>query len=122
MMFEACPLSGDDLKIRLADLRGLLSGAVVRERSGDVAVFRFGRHDALRLRDLTEREATCCGFWRFDIRDEGDEVVLSVGVEASRFRHFVDRFYELGSSSRVGGPPAPSQLTTPAIASGRGRR
>jgi len=95
---EACSLSGEDLRVRLADLRTLLVRVRTRERRGEVAVFRFRRDEEAELLRLIEQESECCGFWRFDVRSEGAEVVLEVGVVAPRFAHFVDRFDELADT------------------------
>jgi hypothetical protein len=95
---EACSLKGDDLRVRLANLHTLLVRASSRERRDEVAAFRFRRDEEEELRRLIEQESECCGFWRFDVRSDGVEVVLRVGVVAPQFAHFVDRFYELADT------------------------
>jgi hypothetical protein len=93
---EACPLSGEDLAIRLTEFGALFSRALSRERVGERAQFRFSKADEHVLRDLTRREKECCSFWSFDIRADNGDLVLDVGVESPRFAHFVDQFYALG--------------------------
>jgi hypothetical protein len=93
---EACSLSGDDLAVRLAEFRELLTRALEREHVGDSASFRFRVEDEAQLQELSQKERECCGFWSFAIRREGPEVVMDVAVTSPRFAHFVDRFYELG--------------------------
>lgn len=101
---EACSLSGDDLATRLAELKVLLGRALVRERLADCASFRFRGEDETQLRDLTQKEQECCGFWRFSIERDGSEVVMRVGVASPQFEHFVDRFYELSGAQVLDGP------------------
>jgi len=74
----ACTLDAEGLDRRIADARRLGERALVGlEVSGRRAVLRFdgARED---VDALVAAESTCCPFFAFDIREDGERVELEI--------------------------------------------
>ena len=95
----ACTLDTDGFKQRLAWIVELNRDALRgHERDGLVLHLRYDAKSADRVKEMVRREKQCCAFLRFDVRDEGDEVLLTITapVEArvaseTLFEQFVSR-------------------------------
>jgi hypothetical protein len=74
----ACSLSADELPRRLAEI-----GAIGREALRSVepdCVLRFGADPSTRdrLEAVIAAESECCRFLTFHLREDGDELLLSI--------------------------------------------
>jgi hypothetical protein len=82
---RACTLPTEERPVRLAEFELLFSEHLRRvARTGDrSAVFHLTGGDSLlnRVRDLADRESSCCSFFSFEIaQPEPSDVTLRVGV------------------------------------------
>ena len=84
----ACSLDASDLPGRIAEITA--AGQALRDvqATPHVAVLRFVAHERTRKRltAIVAAESQCCAFMGFDLREETDEVVLTItapdGAEA----------------------------------------
>jgi hypothetical protein len=75
----ACTLSPTDYRARLADIAALSREALRHvERRGLTLDLRYAPEAAARVRQLVERERTCCAFLQFDLQEDQHEVRLLV--------------------------------------------
>jgi len=82
---RACTLPTEDQPIRLAEFESLFAERLERVAWSDdrTAVFHLtGGHDVAALvRDLAERESSCCSFFTFEVVQSASSVVtMRVGV------------------------------------------
>jgi DNA-binding transcriptional MerR regulator len=94
----ACTLDATGLAARLAEFADVFRGALVgRDTTADGIRFRFanapGREET--IRDLAQREQTCCSFFRFDIALHGEEVWWDATVDDPKARPLLDDFLAL---------------------------
>lgn len=85
---------------RTEEYRRILTTALVgRERTGDDSFrWRFRDDEGMEawVRDLAEREQTCCAFFTFSVTRTGGEVWLDVGVvNDDTARAVMEEFYNL---------------------------
>jgi hypothetical protein len=75
----ACTLDVGDFRDRLAEI-GALNRDALREhrREGLVLHLRYAAEAANRVREVVKREQACCGFLAFDLREERDELWLTI--------------------------------------------
>jgi hypothetical protein len=81
----ACSLAAPDLQARLELLAAIgTSHLISRDTEGDTQLLRFRRGDDVRrsLEDVIAAEARCCAFLEMVIREEGEELVLSIDAPA----------------------------------------
>lgn len=71
----ACSLTGPELKDRLAEIAAAGEHAV---RVGDELRFPAGASMRERLERIIAAESHCCPFLSFELRESGDELVLTV--------------------------------------------
>lgn len=96
-----CDMTGapDTLSERMDEYRRLFALALIgRERTADGFVFRFRDDPGVGawVRDLAVREHDCCGFFRFEVEDQADEVQWRVAaVDEQVARRIVDEFFSL---------------------------
>jgi MerR family copper efflux transcriptional regulator len=86
----ACTLTGEGQRERLNEWKSLLEVADSREESPTGMRFRFPRSLTPHVRSLAAAEEECCAFLRFQVVEDGDDLVLTVetdenGQEALRF-------------------------------------
>jgi hypothetical protein len=89
---EACTLPTVDRPLRLAEFDALFAEAVTGvERGEGHARLTLAGPPALgeRVRDLTDRESSCCSFFTFTIGGGGDAVTLDISVPPER-QHILD--------------------------------
>jgi hypothetical protein len=75
----ACSLSGPELKERLAEISAAGRHAV---RVGDELRFPGDAATRERLQGIIAAESRCCAFLSFDLRESGDELVLTIDAPA----------------------------------------
>jgi hypothetical protein len=73
----ACSLSGPELQARLAEISAAGRHAV---RMGDELHFPADAATRGRLEAIIAAESRCCAFLSFDLRESGDELVLTIGA------------------------------------------
>ena len=76
----ACTLSADELPKRLAEMRGIGTDALRSVDAEGAMHFRADHETRERLEAVIAAESSCCAFLSFDLRDEGDELVLSIAA------------------------------------------
>jgi hypothetical protein len=84
---DACTLPTAERPLRLAEFDELFASAVRRvERRGDAVRIHLAGERGLEaeVRDLTDREAGCCSFFRFSIAGTDQELTLDVAVPPLR--------------------------------------
>lgn len=78
----ACTLPTAEQPLRLAEFDDFFQAAVrrsIRAKRTRLDLVISPQNEAS-ARDLAEREASCCAFFRFDFDRAGDDVVMRVGV------------------------------------------
>jgi hypothetical protein len=75
----ACSLSGPDLEKRLSEIAAIGERAV---RVGDELRFPADASTRERLEGIIAAESHCCAFLSFDLRESGDDLVLTIGAPA----------------------------------------
>jgi hypothetical protein len=82
---DACTLPTAERPLRVAEFDELLSKTLqcARPRPTLLELVIPG-HDEAAARDLAARETECCAFFSFDFEPVGDDVVMHIGVPASR--------------------------------------
>jgi hypothetical protein len=81
-----CSLEAGDLQQRLIEVAEVGAEALLDHRAQNgryVLRFRSTAKTRLRLRDIVAAEAHCCAFLDLSLRDDGDELVLSIGAPQS---------------------------------------
>ena len=84
---DACTMPTAERPLRLAEFDALFATAVrrVERRGGDVRMhLTGGKGLAERVRDLTERESSCCSFFTFGIEGTNQDLTLDVSVPSAR--------------------------------------
>jgi hypothetical protein len=84
---DACTMPTAERPLRLEELDVLFATAVRRvERRGDGLRMHLAGEDGLigQVRDLTEREASCCSFFTFAIDGTDQDLTLDVSVPPAR--------------------------------------
>jgi hypothetical protein len=76
----ACSLSADELPSRLAEMRGIGMDALLSVDADGVMHFRADHQTRERLEAVIAAESSCCAFLSFDLRDEREELVLSIAA------------------------------------------
>jgi hypothetical protein len=75
----ACTLDAGGFKQRLAWIAELNRDALRgHEREGLVLQLRYDAKAADRVKEMVRREKQCCAFLRFDVRHEGNDVLLTI--------------------------------------------
>jgi hypothetical protein len=87
MTTDACTMPTAERPLRLAEFDALFAAAVrsVERRGNDIRM-RLAGEDGLaeQVRDLTERETSCCSFFTFAIGGTDDELTLDISVPPAR--------------------------------------
>ncbi|KAB2810990.1 hypothetical protein F9L07_03380 [Pimelobacter simplex] len=84
---DACTMPTAERPLRLAEFDALFASAVrrVERRGRDVRMHLAGEPGLVeQVRDLTERESSCCSFFTFDIRGTDRDLTLDVSVPYAR--------------------------------------
>lgn len=76
----ACSLSADELPSRLAEIRAVGKVALLSTSSDGALHFRADKTTRGRLEEIIAAESLCCPFLRFDLRQRGGALVLSIGA------------------------------------------
>jgi hypothetical protein len=76
----ACSLSADELPKRLAEMRGIGMDALLSVDANGAMRFRADPETRQRLEAVIAAESSCCAFLSFHLRDERDELVLSIAA------------------------------------------
>lgn len=77
----ACSLSADELPSRLAKIRAVGKDALLSTSSDGALHFRADKTTRGRLlEEISAAESLCCPFLRFDLRQRGGALVLSIGA------------------------------------------
>jgi hypothetical protein len=79
----ACSLSADELPRRLDEMRGIGRDALLSVDADGAMHFRADHKTRERLEAVIAAESSCCAFLSFELRDEGEELVLSIAAPAS---------------------------------------
>jgi len=91
----ACSLSADELPKRLAEMAAIGKDSLLSVSPEGLLRFRGDRATRERLEALIAAESACCSFLRFDLREDGGTLVLTVtapeGAEPLAFE-LVDAF------------------------------
>lgn len=74
----ACSLSAEELPKRLREMRDIGRDALRSVDRDGAMRFRAGRATRDRLEAVIAAESACCAFLSFDLRDDGDDLVLSI--------------------------------------------
>jgi hypothetical protein len=89
----ACSLSAEGQSERRSEAAALMERALVARESLDDGVrLRLRRDSERELGDLVRREQECCPFFRFSLREEGDELVLDATAPAEA-RDLLDELF-----------------------------
>lgn len=84
---DACTMPTAERPLRLAEFDDLFATAVrsVERRGDDVRIHLTGPDGlAGQVRDLTDREASCCSFFTFAIEGTSKDLTLDISVPAAR--------------------------------------
>jgi hypothetical protein len=84
---DACTLPTAERPLRLAEFDDLFATAVRRvERHGSDVRMHLTGDDGLteRVRDLTERQTSCCSFFTFAIAGTDQDLTLDISVPPAR--------------------------------------
>lgn len=84
---DACTMPTAQRPLRLAEFDDLFAAAVrtVEWRGNDVRMHLTGAVGLVdRVRDLTERETSCCSFFSFGIEGTDQELTLDISVPPAR--------------------------------------
>jgi hypothetical protein len=73
-----CSLSAGDYRKRIEFIRTLDRHLKRVRRSDNSIVLTYGRDAGGGVRKLVELEKACCAFLWFDVKDDGDEIELSI--------------------------------------------
>jgi hypothetical protein len=92
----ACSLSGPELKERLAEISAAGEHAV---RVGDELRFPADAATRERLEAIIAAESRCCAFLSFDLRESGDELVLTIDAPAEAKPIAAELIEAFGASS-----------------------
>lgn len=87
MTTDACTLPTAERPLRLAEFDVLFASAVrnIERRGSDVRMHLAGGDGlAEQVRDLTQREASCCSFFSFAIDGTDEELTLDISVPPAR--------------------------------------
>lgn len=87
MTTDACTMPTAERTLRLAEFDALFAAAVrsVERRGNDVRMRLVGEEGlAGQVRDLTERETSCCSFFTFAVAGTDDDLTLDISVPAAR--------------------------------------
>jgi hypothetical protein len=77
----ACTLGVGDYKERLAQIAALARDALrSHERDGLVLHLRYDAAAADRVEEMVRRERDCCAFLTFALREEGEEIVVTISA------------------------------------------
>jgi hypothetical protein len=76
----ACSLSADELPKRLAEMRGIGMDALLSVDANGVMHFRADHETRQRLEAVIAAESSCCAFLSFNLRDEREELLLSIAA------------------------------------------
>lgn len=74
----ACSLGADELAVRLAELRGIGKDALLAVTRQGTLRFRADVKTRKRLEAIMAAESQCCSFLRFELTEDGGELVLAV--------------------------------------------
>ena len=75
----ACTLTPRDLQERLTLIRALTADALLgHDRHGLVLALRYAPHAVERVRAMVASEQHCCAFLKFEIREQGDVVHVTI--------------------------------------------
>ena len=78
---SACTLSVGEYKERLAHIAELARDALRgHAREGLVLQLRYDAAAADRVKEMVSRERECCAFLTFELRHEGEEIVVSISA------------------------------------------
>ena len=100
---EACTMPTVERPLRVAEFDALFADAVrAVERTDDGVRLLLGGETGLvdRVRDLTDRETSCCSFFTFGIAGTDDALTLDIAVPPARreiLEALADRAAELAS-------------------------
>ena len=93
---DACTMPTAERPLRLAEFDALFATAVrsVERRGNDVRVHLAGEEGLVaQVRDLTERETSCCSFFTFSINGNDQDLTLDISVPPVR-REILDALAE----------------------------
>jgi hypothetical protein len=98
----ACTLGPAEFRQRLDRIRGL-TRAALRERTRDGLQLRLGYDSAAaaEVRELVALERACCGFLDFQLREQGDRLLVNITAPAEAKDTVEEIFSEF-----AGKPPA----------------
>ncbi|MER6974490.1 hypothetical protein ACFVDI_04565 [Nocardioides sp. NPDC057767] len=84
---DACTMPTAERPLRLAEFDDLFATAVrtVERRGDDVRIHLTGGDGLVdHVRDLTERESSCCSFFTFGIEGTDEALILDISVPPAR--------------------------------------
>lgn len=87
MTTDACTMPREERPLRLAEFDALFASSARRvSRNGDSVRIHLVGASGLReqVRDLAERETSCCSFFTFVIDGGDDDLTLDISVPAER--------------------------------------
>jgi hypothetical protein len=77
----ACTLSAGDYKERLAQIAELAGDALLSHvQEGPVLRLIYAASAADRVREMVRRERDCCAFLTFELREEGEQVIVTISA------------------------------------------
>jgi hypothetical protein len=105
-----CTLDMGGFKQRLAWIAELNRDALrSHERDGLVLHLRYSARSADRIKEMVHREKQCCGFLRFDVRDEGNDVLLTI-TAPEEARIAAETLFEQFVTCGQSGPATPARI------------
>ncbi len=87
MNTDACTMPAAERPLRLAEFDALFATNVrrVERRGNDVRMHLTGEAGLIeQVRDLTERETSCCSFFTFEVVGTDQDLTLNVSVPPAR--------------------------------------
>src|SRR4051794_11232902 len=76
-----CTLAGEALRDRLAWISKLAHESLCSYRRNDLVLdLRYAPEAADRVRELVHREQACCAFLTFELREQPDEMRLTISA------------------------------------------
>lgn len=108
----ACTLAGDNFRKRLAWIAELTRDALQGyERDDLVLKLQYTRDAAGRVREMVSKEKECCAFLDFDLREEQNQIRLTItanedarGAADMLFQQFVASPSSANATSSSNGP------------------
>lgn len=104
----ACTLAGEDFRERIAWIASLTRDALRSHDRDDLVLrLRYAPEAASRVGEMIRKEQMCCAFLMFEVREDPDEVQLTITAPENA-RAVADALFEpFVAAARPASEPAP---------------